>query len=256
MKRALTIVVGICLSIIVYVGVSASYPFDPVMDNTDKFTRHYQLTASLPFLTSYLLLVPPGYDPARKYPLVLALHGGYKRSAGAYFAAHADFQNRHQSFVLMPMALLGEPWVEPDETGKGGVRPSDSLRLAMNILHYVVADYSIDEHRLYVTGSSNGAVGTFAAVAHYKDIFAAGIPVNGGWRISDARALGSATLAIYHGERDPRNPVARMRELVGAIRGAGGRPKFVEMRGVGHDSFPACEKAELWGWLFAQRLVR
>ncbi|MFP6759594.1 MAG: hypothetical protein VCC99_15475 [Alphaproteobacteria bacterium] len=141
MKRAFTIVVGICLSIIVYVGVSASYPFDPVMDNTDKYSRHYRLTTSLPFLTSYLLLVPPGYDPARKYPLVLALHGGYKRSAGAYFAAHADFQNRHQSFVLMPMALLGEPWVESDETGKGGVRPSDSLRLAMDILHDVVADF-------------------------------------------------------------------------------------------------------------------
>ena len=40
MKRAFTIVVGICLNIIVYVGVSASYPFDPVMDNTDKYSRH------------------------------------------------------------------------------------------------------------------------------------------------------------------------------------------------------------------------
>ena len=43
---------------------------------------------------------------------VLAAPFGFKRSAGAYFAAHADFQKRHQSFVLMPMALLGEPWVE------------------------------------------------------------------------------------------------------------------------------------------------
>lgn len=249
-------IVGACLSFLAFVGLSASYPFDPAIDNTSKYDRHYHLTASFPFLTSYLLLAPLDYDPSRKYPLVLALHGGYKRSLGAYFAAQSDFQDRHRTFVLMPMALLGEPWVEPDRSGTGRVAPSNSLRLAMEILQGVIDDFSIDETRIYVTGSSNGAVGTFAAMAHYKEIFAAGVPVNGGWLISDARALASAKLAIYHGEKDPFNPVARMRELVGAIRGGGGRPKFVEMRGVGHDSWPAYKEAELWGWLFAQSLNR
>lgn len=103
---------------------------------------------------------------------MLVLHGGYKRSAGAFVAARRRFQERHKAFVLTPMALLGQPWAEP-AAGKG-VGPTESLRLAMDALRDVVREFAIDEGRVYVTGSSNGAVGAFAAFVHYRDVLAAG----------------------------------------------------------------------------------
>jgi len=249
------LLIGLCLSFLVFVGISANYPLDPVMDNTDKFDRRYHLTSSFPFVASSLLLVPRNYDPNRVYPLVLALHGGYKRSAGAFVAAQDKVQQRYEAFVVMPMALLGEPWVAPNAAGSA-MGPSKSLSLAMEILKEVVSEYSIDHSRVYVTGSSNGAVGTFAAMVFYPDTFAAGIPVNGWWYIEDARTLSSFNLAIYHGEEDPLSAVGRMRELVASIRAAGGRPKFIEMSKVGHDSWPAYRQPALWDWLFSQRLGR
>lgn len=253
MIRVLVIGIGLCVP--AFIGLSASYPFDPALENTEKFQRHYRLTESFPFLTSYLLLTPPNYDPKRSYPLILALHGGYKRSAAAFVAAGWQFQDRNKAFVLMPMALLGQAWAEPGAGGRG-VGPTDSLRIAMGILRDVVREHSIDRGRIYVTGSSNGAVGTFAALVHYRDVFAAGVPVNGAWPTGGAGALRSAKLAIYHGTDDRIASVGRMRSLVKAVRAAGGQPKFVEMRGVGHDSWPAYRREDLWRWLFAQARER
>ena len=47
--------------------------------------------------------------------------------------------------------------------------------MAMDMLEGVRRTYSIDEGRIYVTGHSMGAVGTFAALAHYPETFAAGV---------------------------------------------------------------------------------
>lgn len=253
MVRAL--IIGICLSGLIFVGVSASYPFNPAFDNTGQFDRRYHITSSVPFLSSSLLLTPRSYDPDETYPLVLALHGGYKRSVGAFVAAQDEFQEHHGAFVLMPMALLGQPWVTGQADGSG-MEPSKSLRLAMDILTDVVEEYPVDPSRIYVTGSSNGAVGTFAALVHYPDTFAAGVPVNGWWFLEDAAALSATNLAIYHGVNDPMNSIGGIRGLVAAIRAAGGRPEFVEMANVGHDSRPAYAQLELWNWLFAQRRYR
>ncbi|MGE0650705.1 MAG: prolyl oligopeptidase family serine peptidase [Alphaproteobacteria bacterium] len=251
MLRALLI--GIVLSFLAFAGFSASYPFNPVLDNTDRFERHYRVTTAFPFLTSYLLLTPPDYDRRKRYPLVLALHGGYKRSLGAYVAAQTEFQKRHETFVLMPMALFGQHWVKIDANG-AVVGPSASLREAVDILADVAKDFPVDRSRVYVTGSSNGAIGTFAAMKHFPEVFAAGVAVNGGWPVDDAGAFRSAKLAIYHGTEDRLNPVGGMRALVHAIRASGEAPEYVEMAGTGHDSRPAYRNTRLWDWLFARRL--
>jgi predicted peptidase len=250
MLRAL--IIGACLSIPIFLGVSASFPLDPALGSTDRYDRHYRLARTIPFLTSYLLFTPTKLEPGRTYPLLLTLHGGYKRSVGAFLAARADFQDRHRSFVLMPMALLSQPWVETGSGGRG-LGPTPSLRLAVDILRGVMADLPIDRNRIYVTGSSNGAVGVFAALTHYRDLFAAGVAVNGAWPRQGAAAFKGANLAIYHGTEDRLSSVARMRELVGAIRRAGGAPKFIELKGIGHDSWAAYERQDLWHWLFSQR---
>ncbi|MDH3239466.1 MAG: prolyl oligopeptidase family serine peptidase [Alphaproteobacteria bacterium] len=250
MLRAL--IIGACLSVPIFMGVTASFPLDPALGSTDRYDRHYRVAGAIPFLTSYLLFTPAHLEPGRTYPLVLALHGGYKRSVGAFLAARADFQDRHRSFVLMPMALLSEPWVETGPGGRG-LAPTRSLRLALDILRRVMAKDPIDPRRVYVTGSSNGAVGTFAALIHDRDLFAAGVAVNGAWPRQGAAAFKGARLAIYHGTEDRLSSVAGMRDLVAAIRRAGGDPKFVEMKGVGHDSWAAYERQDLWRWLFSQQ---
>ena len=56
------------------------------------------------------------------------------------------------------------------------------------------------------------------------------------------------------GDADKAVPVERSRSMVSAVKAAGGSPTYVEMPGVGHDSWsPAYRNPAVLDWLFAQR---
>lgn len=230
----------------VYVYGTVHYPQEPALGQTQAFERHYYLTDMFPFLTSYLLFTPKGYDPARKYPLLLALHGASKRSEGANAATRDDVQQLCDCFVLMPMAPPYRAWANPD----GSV---EALAMAMDMLDDVRQTHVIDETRIYVTGHSMGAVGTFAALAHYPETFAAGVAVNGYWFPADAAKFENQKLWVFHGDKDEIFPISDTFALVRQIGIEGGSPKFTVMNGVGHNSWPAYRDPALWRWLTAQR---
>jgi predicted peptidase len=58
----------------------------------------------------------------------------------------------------------------------------------------------------------------------------------------------------FHGDQDTAVKVRRSRDMVEAIKAAGGAPKYTEYKGVGHDSWTATYRdPELYKWLFAQK---
>jgi predicted peptidase len=239
------------LILVVIVGFSSVYPFDPALDKTSKFERRYHLSVHFPFFSSYLLLLPPRYDPKTNYPMVVVLHGGHKRSLAAFVAAQDKFQERNPVFVVMPMAQFRQVWaVPPGLIREFGV--TEALPTAIDVAEDLIDEFSIDRDRVYVTGSSNGAIGTFAAMAQYHNLFAAGVAVNGFWPAGQAGSFNRSNLAIYQGTEDKIFPMQKTRQLIEAIRAAGGQPKFVEMTGTGHDSWPAYRDPNLWDWLFSQ----
>ncbi len=224
------------------------YPTDPALDQTAKFDRKYTLVSSFPFLGSYLLFEPSDRRPGKTYPLVVTLHGGYKRSLGAYVLSTEQYQERFQSYILMPIAPFLPRWADAEDGG-----PNSSLDNAIEMIEKAMQENPIDPERIYLTGSSAGAVGTYAATAHYPDLFAASVPVNGVWIKKDAKKLAQGNMWIYHGELDPNFPIKLTRRLITAIKRQGGDPKFTMMKNVGHDSRPAYLNLDLWQWLFSQR---
>ena len=238
---------GFLLAVLaVYAVGSARYPLEPALEQTQAFERHYYLTSTFPFLTSYLLFTPTNYDPSRKYKLLLALHGASKRSEGAYAATRDDVQQLCDCFVLMPMAPPYQAWANMEGS-------LEALAMAMDLIAGMRRTYSIDERRIYVTGHSMGAVGTFAALAHYPETFAAGVAVNGNWFPADAAKFRNQKLWVFHGDKDKIFPISDTFALVRQIGIEGGNPKFTVMRGVGHNSWPAYRDPALWRWLTAQR---
>ena len=58
----------------------------------------------------------------------------------------------------------------------------------------------------------------------------------------------------FHGDADRLVLVERSRDMVAAIKKAGGKPEYTEYKGVGHDSWtPTYKNAEVLGWLFKQK---
>ena len=121
----------------------------------------------------------------------------------------------------------------------------------MQMIAKMQKELPIDPKRLYVMGLSMGGYGTWDALQRYPEKFAAAVPICGGGDETAADRI-KAPVWAFHGDADGAVPVQRSRNMIEAIRKAGGKPKYTEYPGVGHNSWSAAFKdPELLKWLFS-----
>ena len=210
----------------------------------------------------YRLFSPPNYDRRRQYPMVLWLCGSAGRgdnnlnqiSIGNVIGTHvwttADNQSKHPCFVVAPQCPQNESW--SDESAK----PSAPLMLALELLSELRQKLRIDSSRLYVTGQSMGGFGTWTAITAHPQLFAAAIPLCGGGDVNQAAKLKQIPIWAFHGAKDQAVPVERSREMIAAIRKAGGQPKYTEYPDQDHAVWEkAFNEPDLLPWVFAQKRV-
>jgi poly(3-hydroxybutyrate) depolymerase/lysophospholipase L1-like esterase len=214
---------------------------------------------------AYRLLKPVGYDASRRYPLVLFLHGAGERGSnnvaqlkhGLRGFAAPEFQARQPVFVMAPQVPLEQKWSNTDWNAPKSElpgQPASALRLAMDALAALQEEFRIDADRIYVTGLSMGGYGTWDAICRYPGYFAAAVPVCGGGDEAKVAVVKDLPIWCFHGDQDKAVPVARSRNMIEAIRRAGGQPRYTEYPNVGHNSWDnAYGDPALYEWLFAQR---
>jgi len=84
--------------------------------------------------------------------------------------------------------------------------------------------------------------------------FAPAMPACGAGDPSRAASVAKMAIWAFHEDKDGVVPVAGSREMVEALKKAGGSPKYSEFPGVGHGSWgPAYDSKGLCEWLFAQK---
>ena len=99
-----------------------------------------------------------------------------------------------------------------------------------------------------------GGAGTWHMLSERPDFFAAGAPVCGRYDPKIAGSIRHVPVWNFHGDKDETVSVTFSRELIAALKKAGGAPKYSEYAGVGHNSFLwAYTEPELVEWMFAQR---
>ena len=125
---------------------------------------------------------------------------------------------------------------------------------ARDILEEVEKDYKTDKKRVYLTGLSMGGFGTWSFAAAHPKRWAAIAPICGGGSVKDAEKIKDIPCWCFHGDADTAVPVAGSRDMIEAIKKAGGNPKYTEYPGVGHNSWDkAYGTKELWTWLLEQK---
>jgi predicted peptidase len=200
----------------------------------------------------YVLFVPHDYKGDKAYPLILFLHGagetfdgkneGKQAKVGIGKAVEKE-EKSFPAFVLMPQAQK-RSWKADGE---------DAQR-ALDILGAIQKEYKIDDKRLYLTGLSMGGFGTWSLAAKYPDKWAAIVPICGGGEPKDAEKIKDIPCWVFHGDADTAVKVDRSRDMVKALKDAGGKPKYDEYPGVGHNSWDkAYGTKELYDWLFMQQ---
>jgi predicted peptidase len=213
----------------------------------------------------YRIMLPQDYDASRKYPLVLFLHGAGERGDdntvqlvhGMNDFAKDENREKYPCFVVAPQCPTGQQWANIDRSAdklEQAEQPSETMQLTLDLLAALQKDYSIDNRRLYVTGLSMGGYGTWDVIQRLPGKFAAAAPICGGGDESRAAKLVKLPIWAFHGDQDTAVKPEYSRQMIAAIKKAGGDPKYTEYEGVGHDSWvKAYSDPELMKWMFAQK---
>lgn len=170
----------------------------------------------------YLLHVPRSYVEGTRVPLVLLLHGD--NSSAREISRVARFQplSARDGFILAFPEAVGHRWNDAEKSGRGRADRPDDVGFLASLVAALSAKYSIDERRIYIVGTSNGATMAFRAVCELPGLFAAIGSVNGS--MPRAIAEGCSTLrplsiAMVNGTADAvvpfdgRSPPGRRDEI-------------------------------------------
>jgi len=134
-------------------------------------------------------------------------------------------------------------------------KPSDPLRLSLELVDSLKQEFSIDQRRIYVTGLSMGGFAVWDVLQRHPRQFAAAVPICGGGDQALAERIAHVPIWAFHGAINQVVNPKRTRAMIAALQAAGGNPGYTEYPGVGHNSWGLTyANRQLYAWLFSQRL--
>lgn len=196
--------------------------------------------------TDYALYVPETYSPAVPYPLILCLHGaGFNGDA---YLERWQARLGEKSILACPTMAQGA-WWSPEAEG-----------LILAVIDSVRSKYRIDPNRIFLTGMSNGGIGSYLIGIFHADRFAAIAPMASGIPeeiFPFLKNLSSTGIYIIHGSKDEVMPVSLSREVSDYLKEEGihytYREHDLEHPMAGGHFFPREELPALVAWFEQQR---
>lgn len=215
---------------------------------------------NLQYDLTYYWFQPEGapYPKGLKFPLVLLLHGTPGIAYAGEYLIQSKMQLDFPAFIAVPVQQKGWLWDSPKQfqgypDAKVPPHAMRGLAGAVQLVKTLVAEYPVDTSRIYVVGCSEGGFGAFGAALKYPDIFAAAVPISGGWTFSDAPQMTKLPLWVFQGGIDTAVQPSLPRTLTGLIKQHGGSVNYTEFPNMGHDCpSPSLYTVAMWKWLFSQ----
>ena len=193
----------------------------------------------------YLLYLPKEYgkEADKKWPVMVFLHGSGERGSDLeklkthgppkLIAAGKEFP----FLVVSPQAPAGKGW---------------DVETLNGMLDEVMAKYSVDANRVYLTGLSMGGGGTWQWATSNPERFAAIAPICGFGSPFSTHRLKNVPAWVFHGEKDPTVPVNESHMMVDAMKAAGGDVKLTLYPNASHDSWTETfNNPELYTWFLS-----
>ena len=213
------------------------------------------------------IATPPGFDPARRYPMILEIHGGPFANYGPRFSMEVQLMAAAGYVVLYTNPRGSSSYGEAFGNEIHHAYPGTDYDDLMSAVDAVVARGYVDPDRLYVTGGSGGGVLTAWIVGH-TDRFAGAVvakPVINWtswigtadsyafgakywfeklpwedpehyWQRSPLAYVGNVTTPtmVLTGEDDTRTPMSESEQYYQALRLEGVPSALVRVPGASH----------------------
>lgn len=218
----------------------------------------------------YRLLLPENYDPSKKYPLIIFLHGSGERgndnesqlSHGADLFLRNDIRKNYPAIVVFPQCPANSFWsnvdIKTDNTGKEKFdfspagKPTAAMVLTEGMIKQLEHKYAVNKKQVYVGGLSMGGMGTFEIVRRNPKLFAAAFPMCGGANPSSANKMKGTAWWIFHGAKDDVVDPSFSQQMADALREVKADIKFTLYPNANHNCWDnAFAEPELLSWLFS-----
>jgi len=207
-------------------------------DSVGKAITYYnQINDTL--AAPYVLYIPPEYDPTKKTPLLVYLHGGVSTKdfysieeafiEENYFIPYAE---DHNWLMLFPFGNIDTSWWDPS-----GVNNIHTQIRALKTM------FNIDDDRIFMIGFSDGGSGSFFMAMNDPDDFASFYPLNGFLSVGSLVTKTPSFLPNLRNRRvnaintdlDQLYPASRMRLIMDLAIDAGANLLYKEYWDIGHD---------------------
>jgi len=239
---------------ILLAGLSEISPNDPpAVNRTGVAARDenwwFGLRQRLGLAQNYqcLLDLPKGYDAdvARRWPLILYLHGGDQKGHDLQLVRKSGLLLAVTNGRQLPAIIVSPqcPWYN-----------GWSVPVLSQLLDDVCAKYRVDPDRIYLTGISAGGDATWDFALAHPDRFAAIVPIAGEGDPADAARIKDLPIWAFQGEKDDVVPPDLTIHMVDALQQVGGHPHLTLFPNAGHDSWDQAYATDaLYTWLMAQK---
>ena len=215
------------------------------------------------------MVTPPDFDPAKKYPLILEIHGGPYSAYGPQFATDDQLYAAHGYVVVYSNPRGSTSYGEDFANGIEKAYPGHDYDDLMSVVDAAIGTGHVDPNNLFVTGGSGGGVLTawivgktdrFRAAATQKpvinwaswgltaDVAGFSSPYwfakrpwedpTGYWQRSPLSLVGNVktpTLVVV-GSEDYRTPDSEAEQYYEALQLRGVPTMFVRVPGASHET--------------------
>ena len=168
----------------------------------------------------YIVHVPPTYDGRRRTPIVVMLHGGGGTARAAMVETGWSMKADKSGFLAVfpegtapdsskPSRFAGNPQTWNDGSGRfySGQNKIDDVGFMNALLDDLIARFTVDTRRIYVTGFSNGASMAFRLGVEMGQRIAAVAPVSGYLWLKKPKLEHPVPLLYMIGTEDPLVPL-------------------------------------------------
>jgi len=215
------------------------------------------------------MVTPPDFDPAKKYPMILEIHGGPYAAYGPQFSTDDQLYASHGYVVVYSNPRGSTSYGEDFANGIEKAYPGHDYDDLMSVVDTAIASGHVDPNNLFVTGGSGGGVLTawivgktdrFRAAAAQKPVIdwaSWGLTADiagfsspywfakrpwedpmGYWNRSPLSLVGNVktpTLVVV-GSEDYRTPDSEAEQFYEALQLRGVPTMFVKVPGAAHET--------------------
>jgi phospholipase/carboxylesterase len=190
----------------------------------------------------FSLYIPENYDETKKYPVIVALHGG--SGHGRDFLWSWVKTARSRGALLIAPTSVGPTWslMGPDE---------DSPNLE-RILAHVDERWPIDRGKMLLTGMSDGGTFTYVQGLMEGSPFTHLAPVSASFHpflleVVDPARLAGLPIYLVHGAKDWMFSIDIARTAHQTLSGGGANVTYREIADLSH-TYPRDENARMLDW--------